>query len=253
MRSLCLLLLAGTCGGVFSVAQQAPATPVQQGLEALHSHRPQQALGFFQQAIAADPKSAPANLLAASAELALYDGKAAVGYAERAAQLDPGDWKIHTTLVTAYAMAGDTAHRDAERAYLRKAHADPALADAHGTEGFLLDMFRVKDYRVDVVEYFEPIGRYNTYFRFLVRNAEGQRVWTIEVDSDSLNQASWAARYPREAKQGQRQFQIESPPGDNEVDYATFSGAPSYDYAKAKVVKILDAQAGPFPGQTAAQ
>ena len=226
---------------------------MQQGVAALHAHRPQQALGFFQQAIAANPQDAEANLLAAAAEVVMYDGKAAVPYAERAAQLAPGDWKMHTTLVTAYAMAGDTAHRDAERNILRKDHANPALRDAHDTAGFLLDLFQVKSYRVEAIEYFEPVGKYNTYFRFVVRNAAGRQVWTIQLDSDSLNQASWSQAYPKQAAQGQRQFQIESPPGDNSVSYSSFSGAASYDYAKAQVVKILNAQSGPFPGEAPGQ
>ena len=101
-------------------------------------------------------------------------------------------------------------------------------------------------------EYFKPVGRYNTYFRFIIRNAAGAHVWTIEVNSDSLNQSSWALAYPQQAKEGQRQFQIESAQGDVHVGYRTFSGAAAYDYAKSEVIKIVSAQAGPFPGEAAA-
>ncbi len=221
-------------------------------MAALHAGQPQQALALFKQAITEDPQSAPANLLAASAEIALYDGADAVRYAERAEALEPDNWKVHTTLVTAYAMAGDAAHRDAERAILRKDHDDPALPDARGTNGFLLDLFRVRDYRVEAIEYFKPLGKYNTYFRFIVRNAAGARVWTIEVNSDSLNQASWSQAHPQQAAQGQRQYQIESAPGEAHVDYSTFSGMASYDSIKAQIVQIVNAQAGPFPGEAAA-
>lgn len=252
MHRLCAALLAGCCAWT-AAAQQSTSSPVQQGLAALHANHPQQALTLFQQAIVANPQDAAANLLAASAEIALFDGNDAVRYAQRAEQLDPNDWRVHTTLVTAYTMAGDISHRDAERAFLRKAHQNPALTDAHTTAGFLLDLFRVKDYRVEAVEYFEPIGRYNTYYRFIVRNVVGKQVWTIQVDSDPLNQASWAQAHPKEAGEGQRQFQIESQPGSDEVSYSSFSGAPSYDYARAQVVKILAAQTAPFPGEAAAQ
>ena len=226
------------------------STPLARGAAELRAKHPEQALALLQQAIAADGQSAAANLLAASAELMLYNGVDAVRYGERAQALDPQDWKIHTTLVTAYAMAGDMPHRDAERAYLRKAHEDNTLPDARETSGFLLDRFRAGRYGVDAVEYFHPLGRFNTYYRFLVRNATGARVWVIEINSDSLNQSSWAAAYPREAKQGQRQFQIESEQGPNHTEYRTFSGAPSYDYMKGQVVKIVEAQLKPFPGET---
>ncbi len=240
-----VLLLAFTV----AAGAQEPPVPLQQGEDALKAGQPQQALAYFQQAIAAEPRSSTANLLAASCELDLYDGPAAVRYAERALTLTPNDWRIHTTLVTAYTMAGDRPHRDAERDFLRKAHTDEKLPDAKETAGFLLDRFRAGRYRVDAVEYFHPLGRYNTYYRFLVRSEAGARVWVIEVNSDSLNQSSWAAAYPRQARDGQRQFQIESAQGPEHVEYRTFSGAPSYDYMRAEVVKIVEAQTKPWPGE----
>ncbi len=228
-------------------------TQLQQGAAALRAGQPQQALTLLQQALAAEPDNAPANLLAASAEIALYRGTDAVRYAERAQALEPDNWKVHTTLVTAYTMAGDTAHRDAERAVLRKDHENPNLPDARETSGFLLDLFQVGRYRVEAVEYFKPLGKYNTYYRFLIRNSAGARVWTIEVNSDSLNQTSWAQAYPKQAAEGQRQFQMESAQGPDHTEYRTFSGGASYDFAKAQVIKILEAQTAPFPGEPAAK
>ena len=232
--------------------QDGQPLQLRQGEAALHAGHPQQALTLFQQALAADPRDAAANLLAAAAEIALYQPADAVRYAEKAQAIEPENWKVHTTLVTAYAMAGDPAHRDQERAILRQAHNNPALPDARQSSGFLLDMFRAGRYQADAVEYFKPLGTYNTYFRFLIRNAAGARVWTIEINSDSLNQSSWAQAYPKQAAEGQRQFQIESAPGEAHVDYRTFSGAPGYDYAKSQVIKILEAQTAPFPGEAPA-
>ena len=247
-----LAAVLGSAQSVPTPAAKAPAlTSLQQGAAALRAGQPQQALTLFQQALAADPDSAPANLLAASAEVALYHGPDAVRYAERAQTLEPDNWKVHTTLVTAYAVAGDTAHRDAERAVLRKDHENPNLPDARETSGFLLDLFQAGRYRVEAVEYFRPLGKYNTYYRFLVHNSTGARVWTIEVNSDSLNQTSWAQSYPRQAAEGQRQFQLESAQGPDHTEYRTFSGGASYDFAKAQVVKILEAQTAPFPGEAA--
>ncbi len=254
---LCAACSAVSCGDV-AAAQSAPSpgpqagSAVQGGSAALRAGHPQQALALLQGALAEDPQSAPANLLAASAEIALYRPADAVRYAERAEQLEPGNWKVHTTLVTAYTMAGDVPHRDAERALLHKAHEDPALPDARESSGFLLDLFHSGAYTVEAVEYFKPIGKYNTYFRFLVRDPAGARVWTIEVNSDSLNQSSWAQAYPRQAAEGQRQFQIEGAQGEVHVGYSTFSGAPSYDYSKGQVLKILAAHKEPFPGEARA-
>ncbi len=242
LRALAALLAASPVLG-----QTAGPSKLDQGLAALRARVPQQALALFEQALAEDPKNAQADLLAAAAEMDLFDGPAAVRYAERARTLAPADWRVHTTLVTAYSMAGDVQHRDAERAFLQKAHEDGQLPDAKQTTGFLLDRFRAGRWQVDAVEYFHPLGRYNTYFRFLVRDDAGARVWVIEGNSDSLNQASWAQNYPRQAKEGQRQFQLESAQGPNYVEYKTFSGAPSYDYMRSQVVKIVEAQTAPWP------
>lgn len=251
MRRYLAVLLAAL--GVSGVAQpQTAQQPLAQASAALRDGKPAEALAVLKQLLAADPDNAAANLLAASTELTLFEPTEAVRYGEKARLLEPENWKVHTTLVTAYSMAGDVSHRDAERAALRKAHEDPTLPDARETSGFLLDMFKAGRYRVDAVEYFQPLGRYNTYYRFLIRNAQGARVWTVEVNSDSLNQASWAKAYPQQAKEGQRQFQIESAQGPNHTEYRTFSGAPSYDYMKAQVVKLVEAQSAPFPGETPA-
>ena len=240
------------------MAQTAPSVPqagtpeLAQAENALRAEKPQEALALLKQAIAADPQNAAANLLAASTELSLFEPTEAVRYGERAKALEPGNWKVDTTLVTAYSMAGNTIHRDAERVALHKAHENPALPEARETNGFLLDRFKAGQYLVDAVEYFRPLGRYNTYYRFLVRDSKGARVWTIEVNSDSLNQASWAEAYSRQAREGQRQFQIESAQGPAHTEYRTFSGAPSYDYMKAQIVKIVEAQTGPFPVEATA-
>lgn len=246
-------VLAQTPAYLAPSGQSPQPAQLQQGIAALHAGNAQQALGLFQQAIAADPQNAAANVLAASAAIELFQPQAAVAYAERARALEPANWKVDTTLVTAYAMTGNTAKRDAERALLRQAHANPALPDARDTSGFLLDRFHAGKYSVDAIEYFKPVGTLNMYYRFLVHDAAGAHVWTIQADSDSLNEISWAQAYPKQAHEGQRQFQIESSPGDNQVEYRTFSGQPNYDWIKSQVVKILLAQNTPFPAEPAAQ
>jgi tetratricopeptide (TPR) repeat protein len=247
-----LVLCAVVCPAMLP-AQTPAVSSLQQGLDALHAGHAQQALDLFKQAIAADPQSSPANLLAATAAIQLLQAAAAVSYAERARALEPNNWKIDTTLVTAYAMAGDTRKRDAERYLLSQAHGDAKLPDARETSGFLLDRFQAGKYVVDAVQYFKPIGTFNMYYRFLVHNAAGALVWTIQVDSDSLNEVSWAQSYPTQAAQGERQFQIESSPADNQVQYKSFSGQPNYDWIRTQVIKILDAQKDPFPGEMPTQ
>jgi len=197
----------------------------------------------------ANPNDAAANLLAASAALDLYKGELAVEYAEKAQQLDPQNWKVHTTLVVAYAEADDKAKRDAERATLRKLHDDPHASDATQTSGFLLDMFPVKQYRVEAVEYFHPVGQFHIYYRFVVRNAAGKPLWSIDAESNDFDEASWAKAHPDRAAAGERQFQLTGQGNGVENDYGMFSGTADYDSIRARVIAILQAQTKPFPGE----
>ncbi|MGC2300676.1 MAG: hypothetical protein WA476_17845 [Acidobacteriaceae bacterium] len=232
-------------GGVGLGQSAAPKVPVGtnpalgEGMAALQANHPQQALSDFQRVLGADANNTAANLLASTAAVELFQGKLAVQYAEKARQLDPGNWKIHTTLVAAYSAAGMKQQRDEERAQLEQLHKTGA-ADARQATGFLLEMFPFGTYRVDAVEYFEPMGKFHTCYRFLVRQADGHRVWEVDVQSDDFDERSWAEAHAAEASAGARQFQITGH-GDNhqDVEYRNFSGRPDYDNIRVMVVEIL--------------
>lgn len=226
-------------------ATPAPASPaaagnaVSQGLAALQTNQPRLALTNFQQALQSDPNNATANLLASTAAVELYQGPLAVQFAEKARQLDPQDWKIHTTLVAAYSVAGMKAQRDQERATLRQLH-KTGPPDARQATGFLLEMFPDGAHRVDAIEEFEPMGKFHTWYRFLIHQPDGRRFWEIDVQSNDFDQHSWAAAHPSQAAQGERQFQLSGHGDkDQEVDYRMFSGQPDYDSIRAMVVQIL--------------
>jgi len=196
----------------FAASAQTAVTPqpatIEQGLAQLKSHQPQQALATFQQVLQANPNDVATNLYAAGAALDLYQGELAVKYAEKARQLDPDNWKVHTTLVVAYAVAGRATQRDAERELLRKLHADPKAPDAMQSNGFLIDMFPVKQYRIEAVEYFQPLGKFHIYYRFLIRNQQSKRVWTISAESNDFDEKSWEQAHAQQVADGDRQFQM---------------------------------------------
>jgi len=227
----------------------APPPSTQQGLDALRSNQPQKALAILEQVLKANPNDAAANLLAASAALSLYKGDLAVHYAEKSQQLDPNNWKVHTTLVVAYAQAGLKEKRDRERAILHKLHDDPHAPDAMQTSGFLLDMFPVRQYHVDAVEYFHPVGQFHIYYHFVVRNAAGKPVYSIDAESNDFDEASWAKAHPDKAAAGERQFQLVGQSNGVEKDYGMFSGNADYDQVRDQIIGILQAQTVPFPGE----
>lgn len=248
-----LLATSISCLAAFAQAPQpAPAqvaATTEAGLAALNANHPQQAIDIFAQVLAANPNDAAANLLAATAALNLYKSDLAVQYAEKARILDPNNWKVHTTLVAAYAAAGKKDQRDQERDILRKLHDDLHAPEAMQTKGFLLELFPVKQYRIEAIEYFHPIGKFHIYYRFAIRNAEDKRVWQIDVESNDFDQKSWAGAHPDEAAAGKRQFQLVGEDADVHTDYRMFSGAPDYDTIRAQVVQVIQSQTTPFPGE----
>ncbi len=253
---------AATSAEPQSSPQQQPSTNTEQpqptladttekGLQALKANQPQQALDQFELALKANPNDPAANLLAASAALSLYKNDVAVKYAEKAHEVEPNNWKVHTTLVAAYAGAGMKPQRDQEREILRKLHDDPNAPEAMQTKGFLLEMFPVKQYRVEAVEYFHPVEKFHIYYRFVIRNAAGKRVWQIDTESNDFDQDSWAKAHPDEAAAGKRQFQLVGADRDLHMDYRMFSGTPDYDVIRQQVVAVIQEQTAPFPGEAA--
>ena len=232
------------------VSQPTVVSTTEKGLGALKANQPQQALDQFELALKTNPDDASANLLAASAALSLYKNDLAVKYAEKARELDPNNWKVHTTLVAAYAGAGMKQQRDQEREILRRLHADPNASDAMQAKGFLLEMFSLKQYRIEAIEYFLPVEKLHIYYRFVIRNVAGKRVWQIDVESNDFDQNSWAKAHPDEVATGKRQFQLVGEDRELHMDYRMFSGAPDYDMIRAQVVGVIQDQTTPFPGET---
>jgi len=248
-----IALAAAICFHSFAADAQtasAPQVTIEQALDQLKNHQPQQALATFQQLLQANPNDVATNLYAADAALQLYKGDLAVQYAEKARQLDPNNWKVHTTLVVAYSVADRPIQRNAERELLHKLHADPKAPDAMQSNGFLVDMFPVKQYRIEAIEFFQPLGKFHIYYRFLIRNQQGKRVWTISAESNDFDEKSWEQAHARQVANGERQFQMVGEGDDTHVDYSMFSGKPVYDGVKAQVLRILNAQTAPFPGET---
>jgi tetratricopeptide (TPR) repeat protein len=237
---------SGAASAAAKLSPAAATAVVSQGLAALQANHPRQALTDFQGVLQSDPNNTAANLLASTAAVETFQGQLAVQYAEKARQLDPGNWKIHTTLVAAYSAAGMKQQRDRERALLEQLHKTGA-PDARQATGFLLEMFPLNAYRVDAIEYFEPMGKFHTYYRLLVRQANGHRIWEVDVQSNDFDERSWAEAHGTEAAAGERQFQITGRGSDSqEVDYRMFSGRPDYDNIRVMVVEILRSR--PIPG-----
>lgn len=214
-------------------------------IEKTKAHQDAEALKLFSQVLAADPKNAQVNLLASGAAIESLQMEIALEYAQRAQQLDPADWKVHLTLLVADAGTGKVKERDQERDLVRGFHADGKHPDATQSNGFMVDYFALKDYRIRAVEYFAPIGKPHFAYRFLVYNQDRKQIWTVALESDDLDQTSWASAHKELAATGAREYSLEGYGADAHTIYRNYSGKPSYDDLKAQVVKVLSEQ--PLP------
>jgi tetratricopeptide (TPR) repeat protein len=232
----CVTLLACAAPLALSAQTPAPTVTTDQGVAALEAHQPAQALADFQQILQADPNNAVATLYAATAALEQYNGPLAVQYAEKARQLDPQSWKVHTTLVAAYAAAGDREKRDAERAQLAQLHANGA-PDARKASGFLLEMFQSGPDQVNAIQYFDPVGKFHTYYRFLIHDTAANTTREIDVQSNDFDEKSWEQTHATQAAAGERHFQITDANGTTQ--FRSYAGKPDYDQFRAMVVEII--------------
>jgi tetratricopeptide (TPR) repeat protein len=208
-------------------------------LEQTKQNQNAKALALLEQVLSADPNNESVNLLAAGAAIGAFQPDVALKYAQKAHELDPADWKVHLTLLAADAGTGRLRERDAERELVRQFHNDGKHSDAAQSNGFMIEYFPVKNYRVRAIEYFAPVGKTHFVYRFAVFDQDQKPIWAVALESDDLDQASWAAAHKEQAAAGEREYSLDGYGKDAHTTYRNYSGKPTYDEVKAEVVKVL--------------
>lgn len=217
-------------------------------LDQMKQHQDAKALVLFRQVLSVDPQNAQVNLLAAGAAIENMQPDLALEYAQKAQQLDPAAWQVHLTLVVADAGVNHLEDRDRERQLVRQFHSDGKHPEAAQSNGFMVDYFPFQDYRVRAVEYFSPVGKQHFSYRFLVYNPDRKQIWAVALESDDIDQASWASAHAQLAAAGEREYSLDGYGPDTHITYRSFSGKPSYDEVKAEVVKVLKERPLPVAG-----
>ena len=211
-----------------------------QGMAALKDNQAREALNDFQRVLVSDPNNVAATLLASTAAVELFQGPLAVQYAEKAEKLDPRNWKIHTTLVAAYAAAGMKQQRDHERALLRDLHTNrcPRCAPRHRVSRRDVSSGSGSRRRHRVLRAGRPLPHLLSLPR-----APAQRQARLAKSTCSATisiRSRGPRRIPPKPRHGDRQFQITGQgDDDNTVDYRMFSGKPDYDNVRVMVVEAL--------------
>jgi len=235
MRRLLLLLLAGSALAQ-STAIDQKMREAQQAFGAGDCSRAQVAL---REIIAADPQNYVAHLLSARCLLSQRDYAAATGEFRRALDLRPEAPPALLGLIEAYALSGETAHRDAEIEHLRALIKAGKLPT---TIRFVREQFTASGSRVVVSEY-PYLTALRSRYLFEVFDSQQKLVQQFELLSRERDQAAFRKQHPRQAAAGVRQFSLVSSlvtPAVKETTVRIYArGEPAYDEVVADVKATL--------------
>jgi Flp pilus assembly protein TadD len=208
----------------------------QQGVVAFRKGDNAEALRIFRQVIAADPTDIVAYNIAANCSLKLGDYPSAIDSFNHALQLRPDEWHNLSGLMRAYTLAGMAAERDALRKHIAELEHEGKLPP---TFNYVFDTFQAGDKKVEVAEFPQIQGFYGERYRFKVFDSAGKLVFCVTLESDSLEQSTWAKQHPKEAAAGGRQFSLDGYASDSHSTYGFYNGEPPYEQVREQVKQVL--------------
>ena len=246
MRSfICAALLVATS---LAAAQQTSSSSIdvksrmEEGVAAFRAHDYKRALSIFNEVTAADPNNIMAHNLAGNCSMEMRDFPAAIRSFQRAVQLQPDQPQNLAGLVRSYAQAGMVKERDATVEHLHELSRAGRLP---ANFSYIFDSFLVGDRSVLVIEFPQLAGHYHFRYQFNVYDATGKFVSRVALESDDVDQTSWAKQHPKEAAAGGRAFSLDGYPQTlpGQFSHSLYKfyddGEPSYEQVRADVEKVL--------------
>ena len=171
----------------------------------------------------------------------------ALTYWQRYRTLRSEDWRVLPKLIQTYQALGRIELRDetlAELLRLRAQTLDPEFLDARW---FCREQFKVNGRLVLAYQFFEPSGDWMQFYRFLVRNAEGEKDFYISLGSyDMTTQIS---RELGEIKEDERVYHFDGyyPDGLHRTfGFLDGKTPPTYDEIRPTILKILKGEIQPM-------
>jgi len=192
------------------------------------------ALAGFQEITAADPANIVAHNMAGNCALRLKNYPAAISSFKKALELQPGESHNEAGLIEAYARAGMTTERDAEIGHLIQLKKDGRLPPNFH---FIYDVFSKEDKNVEVVEFYPDLSSgYHFRYWFNISDASGKPIERIALESDDIDQTSFAKEHPQEAVAGRRRFSLDSYRQSTHGFFHFYDGEPTYAQVRAEVL-----------------
>jgi len=215
---------------------------MEEGVAAFRAHDYKRALSIFNEVTAADPNNIMAHNLAGNCSMEMRDFPAAIRSFQRALQLQPDQPQNLAGLVRSYAQAGMVKERDATVEHLHELSRAGRLP---ANFSYIFDSFLVGDHSVLVIEFPQLAGHYHFRYQFNVYDATGKFVSRVALESDDVDQTSWAKQHPKEAAAGGRAFSLDGYPQTlpGQFSHSLYKfyddGEPPYDQVRADVEKVL--------------
>ena len=236
-----LLLTANIARG----AADSQAT-FEQAVALLNSQKYAEAIPLLQEVLKSVPESQGAlwNLGIAAAEVG--DHALALEAWTRYRDLAPNNEGVIAKLIQAYQGLGRFVERDKERESLFALHRSLPPEESAKSPFYCREQFRTEGTKVMALEFFQPTGPRQIFYRFEVLDDTGKESFFFSLGSYDLT--TQIARELREISGDQRAYHIDKYQGATHWTYAHFNSLPTYDDVRAIVVDAMSGKAHPVSG-----
>jgi tetratricopeptide (TPR) repeat protein len=166
-----------------------------------------EALAIYKQLLGAFPGDAILSKYAGQAALNTGDTGYALNILKPVAQNDPGDWQAVALLTRACAESNDIPCRDSRMTQMRDLQVLGAIPPT--VKQYIVERVKIGENSILIRIALEPWGQYNTYASGEVSNSKGEIVFTAAIESNAVEQATFAKEHSDQAAQGFRKFSLD--------------------------------------------
>jgi len=266
---MCRVWLAFLLGGsILCSAQQtspSPLTVEQQTLfdaakKDFSEHHPELALEKMKQLHVMVPENP--TITGGTAETALTVGNDAYALSLLIPLVaaHPDDPLALELLARAYAQAGDATGRDKMIAAVLALHQKTTDERFQRADRFLVERIKLANGYLDIYYAVVPFSGYHIYMLGRQVGTNNALIRQITLESNDIDQIAFAKEQPGMASKGMRRFSMDtysaSKAGPNGTATQTqaligfMDGQPSYDDAKARMLKVANGDASPLGMRT---
>lgn len=223
------------------------------GTKAYLEHRYAEAFAIFKSLLLARPLDTFLAKYATECALNIGDIAFAKATVTPIAQAAPDDWQAAAMLTRVCAETGDDPCRDAGMLHLLDLQHRGLVRK--GMREYVVERIKLNENSLVISSSFTPYSTYNVYGFAEMFNSKGESLLHITLESNDLEQSSWAKHHPKESAAGGRMFTLDgyrtnlpNAAGQRTQTHFTFKfldGQPAYPVLRAEFIKIANGETKP--------